>query len=280
MNRRIDIGIDGGGTGCRVALSVNDGPVTETTGGPANIVTDPAGAEAAIRLALVDALAAKGLDLSALHDARICAGLAGGRLPGAADRFATRLPYLAYVVDDSVTALEGALGGADGSLASLGTGSFFIAKQDGVIRHHGGWGFILGDEGGAAWAGRMALSLALRVSDGRMPDDPLAQALITACPPHPVLWAQTARPGDFAQLMLIVGQYGESPIAAQVENAVLQLLVTGLHDLGHRPGQKLVVMGGLGTRVAPALPADLAADLGPPQGRALDGALRLARGLP
>jgi hypothetical protein len=52
MARRIDIGIDGGGTGCRVAISVDGGAVTETRGGSANIVTDPAGAEAAIREAL------------------------------------------------------------------------------------------------------------------------------------------------------------------------------------------------------------------------------------
>lgn len=280
MNRRIDIGIDGGGTGCRVALSVDGGPVHEATGGPANIVTDPAGAEAAIRLALVAALAHHGLDLDALADARICAGLAGGRLPGAADRFATRLPFLAYVVDDSVTALEGALGGADGSLASLGTGSFFIAKQAGTIRHHGGWGFALGDEGGAAWAGRMALSLALRVTDGRLPPDPLADALIAACPPHPVLWAQSAKPGDFAELMRLVAAHGNSPIAATVNGAVQQAVVTGLRELGHVPGHPLVVTGGLGARIAAALPDDLAVDLRPARGRALDGALALARALP
>jgi hypothetical protein len=112
MARRIDIGIDGGGTGCRVAISVDGGAVTETRGGSANIVTDPAGAEAAIREALMAALAEHGLTLDDMASARVCAGLAGARLPGTADAFATRLPFLAYVVDDSVTALEGALGGA------------------------------------------------------------------------------------------------------------------------------------------------------------------------
>ena len=280
MKRRIDIGIDGGGTWCRVALSIDGGAVTETAGGPANIVTDPAAAEAAIRLALTQALGAQGLGLEALSDARICAGLAGGRLPGAADRFATRLPFLAYVVDDSLTALEGALAGADGSLASLGTGSFFIAKQGGIIRHQGGWGFAIGDEGGAAWAGRMAVSLALHVADGRLAPDPLADALGAACPPHPVLWAQTARPGDFADLMRIVARHADSPIAQRVQGAIRQALVQGLRDLGHRPGQALVVTGGLGARIASTLPPDLAADLRPALGRPLDGALRLARGLP
>lgn len=280
MITRIDIGIDGGGTGCRVALSVDAGAVIETTSGPANIVTDPAGAEAAIRLALTEALAACGLGLDALKQARICAGLAGGRLPGAADAFANRLPFLAYVVDDSVTALEGALAGADGSLASLGTGSFFIAKQDGAIRHHGGWGFVLGDEGSGAWAGRTALGLALKVTDGRLPADPLAEALIAACPPHPVLWAQNAKPGDFADLTRLVADHPQSGIAAHIHREILSALVTGIRGLGHKPGTALVITGGLGARIAPSLPADLAADLRQSLGRPLDGALRLARGLP
>jgi glucosamine kinase len=280
MTPRIDIGIDGGGTGCRVALSVAGGPVTETRGGPANIVTDPAGAEAAIRLAMTEALSAHGLGLDALENARICAGLAGARLPGEADRFATRLPFLAYVVDDSVTALEGALEGGDGTLASLGTGSFFISKADGAVTHVGGWGFRLGDEGSAAWAGRMALSLALRVADRRLPPDPLAEALMAACPPHPVLWAREAKPGDFAQLVKIVVAHPGSPIAARVRAAILDALREGLAAAGHATGAPWVLAGGLGEMLADRLPEDLRAGLRSPTGRPLDGALRLARGLP
>lgn len=280
MTGRIDIGIDGGGTGCRVALSRVGGPVTETRGGPANIVTDPAGAEAAIRLALTEALSAHGLGLDALEHARICAGLAGARLPGEADSFATRLPFLAYVVDDSVTALEGALEGADGALASLGTGSFFIARTGREIRHVGGWGFRLGDEGSAAWAGRLALSLTLRVADGRLPPDPLAEALTAACPPHPVLWAQDARPGDFAPLARIVMAHPDSPIARRVVTAILDALRDGLDAVRHAPGTPLVLTGGLGEMLPGHLPGTLRASLRAPSGRPLDGALRLARGLP
>jgi glucosamine kinase len=280
MTKRIDIGIDGGGTGCRVAVSVAGGPVYETRGGPANIVSDPGGAEAAIRLALIEALAAHGLGLDAMTNARVCAGLAGGRLPGEADRFATRLPFLAYVVDDSVTALEGALEGVDGTLASLGTGSFFICKRAGAVHHVGGWGFRLGDEGSAAWAGRLALSLALRVADGRLPPDPLAEALMAACRPHPVLWAGEAKPGDFAQLVRIVFAHRDSPIAKRVQAAILDAVQDGLDAVGHKSGMALVLTGGLGDMLGPVLPEAIQADLKPAAGRPLDGALRLARGLP
>lgn len=252
----------------------------ETRGGPANIVTDPATAEASIRTALTEALAARGLGIDAMEKARVCAGLAGGRLPGMADAFATRLPFLAYVVDDSVTALEGALGGAEGTLASLGTGSFFIRKSRDGLRHVGGWGFQLGDEGSAAWLGRRALSLALRVVDGRLPPDPLADALAEAAPPHPVLFARDAAPGDFAQVARTVLAHAGTPLAQRLIAEVLSQLAEGLHDVGHGPGEPLVITGGLGELLAPHLPEVLTADIRPAAGRPLDGALGLARGLP
>ncbi|MFW5655735.1 MAG: hypothetical protein ACOCYW_08870, partial [Roseicyclus sp.] len=69
---RIDIGIDGGGTGCRVAVSVAGAPPTEATGGPANIVTDAPRAEASLREALTAALGLQGLGLADMARARVC----------------------------------------------------------------------------------------------------------------------------------------------------------------------------------------------------------------
>jgi glucosamine kinase len=280
MARRIDIGIDGGGTGCRVAISVDGGSVIETRGGAANIVTDPAGAEAAIREALLAGLSDHDLSLDDMTSARVCAGLAGARLPGVADAFATRLPFLAYVVDDSVTALEGAFDGGDGTLASLGTGSFFIRKSPAGLRHIGGWGFQLGDEGSAAWLGRRALALSLRVADGRLPANPLADALMDAAPPHPVLFARDASPGDFAQLAKLIPAHSDTPLARRLIADVMEALAEGLRDVGHAPGTPLVLTGGLGDLLRDHLPEALRPDLAAAKGRPLDGALSLARGLP
>lgn len=279
MGARIDIGIDGGGTGCRIALAIGD-EVSEVTGGPANIVTDPAGAEASIRLALTEVLTARGLSFDDLPGARICAGLAGARLPGMADAFATRLPFLAYVVDDSVTSFAGAFAGGDGCLASLGTGSFFIRRAGDDLRHIGGWGFQLGDEGSAAWLGRRALSRALHAADGRVAADALTEAVMAAAPPHPVLFARDAAPGDFAQIARLVIAHRETPTAQALIADVLAAVEAGLRDVGYAAGEPLVVTGGLGTLLAPLLPDALSAVLQNPAGRPLDGALRLARGLP
>lgn len=281
MEQRIDIGMDGGGTGCRVVVSAG-GRQAVASGRAANVVTDPAGAEAALRGALAEALGALGLGFNALADARIVAGLAGCRLPGVADAFAMRLPYLAYVVEDSVTALEGAFGGGDGTLASLGTGSFFIRRDGRGLTHQGGWGFDLGDDLSAAWLGREALAGWLRIEDGTDPgaaDDALIVDLRDALGRHPVLFARDARPGDFAALAPLI-MAATSPLASALQTRLIGGLARRLERLGHPEGAPWVLTGGLGAGLAARLAGPIAAGLRPPGGSALDGALAMARALP
>lgn len=281
MKDRINIGIDGGGTGCRVVVSV-DRREAQATGGPANVISDPAGAEAAIRRALSEALGAHSLGLDDLADARIVAGLAGCRLPGAAGNFAMGLPFLAYVVDDSVTALEGAFGGAEGTLVNLGTGSFYIRRDSLGVTHQGGWGFVLGDEGSAAWLGRKALSEVLKISDGSAPefsDDPLIEPLLAACGVHPVIFAREAKPQDFAMLAPLIMDM-DTPWAKALQAQVMLKMHSALEDVGHPMGTPWVLTGGLGRALITKLHPEVAAGLQVPAGNALDGALAMAQALP
>lgn len=280
MNSRIDIGIDGGGSGCRLAVSVDDGPAREFHAGPANIVSDQEAALAVITRLRERALSEIGVPRADWAQARICCGLAGARLPGEAARFKARLPFAADVLDDSHTALAAAFEGGNGTLASLGTGSFFIRKAGDAIHHIGGWGLQLGDEGSAAWAGRRALSLALRVVDGRLPPDPLADALIAACQTHPSVFARDAQPSRFAALIPLLLEHPESALGKQVLSEVMTAIESGLGDVGHLHGTPLALAGGFGTALRAHLGDPFRSDLVEPRGRPLDGALRLARGLP
>jgi hypothetical protein len=153
-------------------------------------------------------------------------------------------------------------------------------KAGGEVRHLGGWGFQLGDEGSAAWLGRRALSLALRVVDGRLPPDPLADDLIAATAPHPVLFAREARPGAYAQIAERVLAHAGTPLGQRLIREVIAALEEGLHDVGHTHGTPLVLTGGLGDLLTPHLPEHLTRDLTAAKGRPLDGALALARSLP
>ncbi len=278
-NRRIDIGIDGGGSGCRLTISVDGDTPHTITDGPANIVTDPNGAASVVRRLVTTAMGKTGLGAGAIANARICAGLAGARLPDAAQDFAAHLPFPALIVDDSVTALEGAFQEADGTLVSLGTGSFFIRKSGEAVHHIGGWGFLLGDEGSAAWLGRRALSRSLWVVDGRLPADPLAHAAMAAAAPHPVAFARDATPGDFAQIARVVFDHATTPLGQRLIADTVATLRTGLADVGHATGTPWSLTGGLGTHLHPLLPSDLAVSHTPALGGPLDGALRLAQGM-
>ncbi|MEJ6388894.1 BadF/BadG/BcrA/BcrD ATPase family protein [Gymnodinialimonas ulvae] len=281
MTDRIDIGIDGGGSGCRVVVSTQ-GRAARATGGPANVVTDPAAAEAAIRAALLGALGQMSLSLDNMQSARVVAGLAGCRLPGTADAFAMRLPFLANVVDDSVTALEGAFDGDQGTLVNLGTGSFFIRRDARGITHHGGWGVQIGDEGSAAWLGREALRQLMWIEDGRAPHwshDPLRQQIWRALDAHPVEFAANATPEAFGQLApLVVASDGDW--AHSLRSKVLREVVIAFEDIGHPDGAPWVMTGGLGAALVERTPDALPPGSRPAAGTALDGALAMARALP
>jgi glucosamine kinase len=75
------------------------------------------------------------------------------------------------VVSDGLVALEGAFqDGRSGLLASLGTGSVFLARTEaGEVLRAGGWGARLGDPGSATEIGRAALVAVADDFDGGEP---------------------------------------------------------------------------------------------------------------
>ncbi len=93
------------------------------------------------------------------------------------------------LLGDEEIALEAAFPGAPGILLIAGTGSHAIARSlDGALHRAGGWGPILGDEGGGYWIGLEALRTALRILDSH-PDDPNASLLLDAIKRH---WGLTS----------------------------------------------------------------------------------------
>jgi glucosamine kinase len=79
---------------------------------------------------------------------------------------------------DERTALLGALPEGEGILVISGTGTIALGR-DRSGRHHrcAGWGWLLDGAGSAMDIGREALSLSLRMADGRQPEGPLRSAL-------------------------------------------------------------------------------------------------------
>lgn len=272
------LGVDGGGTGCRAAVADEEGRVLGTgESGPANIASDPEGAEANILHAARAALAAAGLWDLGLGSLQAGLGLAGANSAGAVEALRTALPFArARIESDAVAALKGALGDDDGVVAAVGTGSIYGAQRSGIVRQIGGWGLVLGDEGSGAWIGRALCREALGAVDGFRDPTPLLEALLDEKGGSLGIigFSVRARPADFAALApRVLGS--DDPAAIGIMRRAEEDVAAAVELLRGGEPLPVVFLGGLGPHYAERLSARVPA--AEPKGTALDGALRLAR---
>ena len=166
------LGIDAGGTKTVCLLADDRGQViSEARGGGANLQS--AGeleVEKVLHHVMEEALGE--------HDilpAAVCLGIAGVDRPADGDavrgimrRIGFKTPTL--VVNDALIALVAGAGDEPGVVIVAGTGSIAYGRDGaGRAARAGGWGYLLGDEGGGFWIGRAALSAVVRQFDGRGP---------------------------------------------------------------------------------------------------------------
>ena len=83
-----------------------------------------------------------------------------------------------YACDnDMVCGWAGSLGAVDGINVISGTGSMTYGERSGRGVRVGGWSEMFGDEGSAHWIAVRGLNAFSRMSDGRLPEGPLAEVL-------------------------------------------------------------------------------------------------------
>ena len=174
------LGIDIGGTRSRARLCTG-GQITAESQGPSASL--PAAgrdqAEAALR-GLLDDLK---LDPAEQLDA-ICVGSAGLSVPGAREFLheqlapLTRPGALAIVTD--IQLVLPAAGLTEGVAVICGTGSVAVGSHGGRTVQVGGWGFLLGDEGGGYWVVREALRVLLDRRDHGVAPGELGDQLLAA----------------------------------------------------------------------------------------------------
>ena len=110
-------------------------------------------------------------------------GLPGyGEVPGdiaALDAAPARvLGHRRYASDnDMICGWAGSLGAVDGINVISGTGSMTYGERHGRGVRTGGWSELFSDEGSAYWIAARALNVFSRMSDGRLPEGPLADVL-------------------------------------------------------------------------------------------------------
>jgi N-acetylglucosamine kinase len=166
------LGIDAGGTKTVCLLADEQGRVlAQTRGSGANLQSQgELEVEKVLHHVMDEALARHDL-----RPAAICLGIAGVDRPedaaavrGIMHRIGFKIPVL--VANDALVALTAGAGDDPGLVLVAGTGSIAYGRdRAGRVARAGGWGYLLGDEGGGFWIGRAALSSVVRQFDGRGP---------------------------------------------------------------------------------------------------------------
>ncbi len=276
------IGVDGGGSGCRVAVGTPDGGIlAEAKGGRANVSTDFEDAIANIVAATHAALQDAGLDASQMNHAVAHLGLAGFTGPDIGARVSDALPFgTSVVTEDTATTIVGAIGQDDGFVIALGTGTIIARQRGGVQKCIGGWCYQVSDQASGAWLGHGALEQTLLVVDGIVPAGALSQRMLDRFGGAEgiVQFSLKARPGDFAVLAPDVVETAKAgdAIGLALMTQGADYLQSALLALDYPADAVLCLAGGVGPHYAPYLPPRMTGNLVGAKGRALDGAFALA----
>lgn len=277
------IGIDGGGTSCRAAVTDRTGKVLGTgKAGASNILSDLENSQvnivASARQALVDA----GLDPGLTDKLPVVIGTAGANVGDYGKHLEKALPFAkTYVVTDATIALQGALGDADGIIGAFGTGSVYNARRNGMSWGIGGWGFVVGDQASGARLGRDLLERSILAHDNVSRPSPLTEALMAEFegdPERVVEFAHAAKPKDFARYAPMVFEYAErsDAVAIDIVKTAGNAIAHSLDALLWPECPSICLLGGLSRAYYPWLESRHKELLREPKGDALSGAMELA----
>lgn len=180
------MGIDGGGSSLRVVITTRDLTVCGQAVGESANPSSIGRAESARRVGAAMRAALSYADLQPGQISAVGIGIAGAAASHSADWLrvlvSEHFPGASVAVSsDYEIALVGAHGERRGLLALAGTGSLaYGVNGAGESALAGGWGYLLGDEGGGYWLGAAALRAAARAADGRGRETALLPAVLKA----------------------------------------------------------------------------------------------------
>lgn len=278
---RYYLGVDGGGTNCRIRLAdENLVTLADAAGGRSNLQIE-AGEPAyrSIMEGTKEAFAKAGVDYAETANTYACYGMAGGRLPSAREAFERRTwPFAGVkVYDDIDIARAGAHGGEDGAVIIVGTGSAALAMANGQRHQAGGWGFQIGDQMSGAILGRELVRYSVEAADGLLDASPLTEAVIAKLggsidavmdwsfpqdPRGPMPATSGApstllgrAPAEFGALVPMFFDYYEQgdPVAKKLMDIELGYIDNYVRWFKARGVTRMAAVGGFGTRLYPLM---------------------------
>ena len=284
---RYYLGVDGGGTNCRIRLADADlNTLADAGGGRSNLQIE--GGEPAFRSIMEgtrEVFDKAGIDYSETADTFACFGMAGGRLPSAREAFERRpWPFAQVrVYDDIDIARAGALGGKDGGTVIIGTGSAALAVVNGERFQCGGWGFHIGDQMSGAILGRELVRWAVEAGDQLVEGSPLTEAVVERLGGSldaVMDWSfNDRRPADYGALIPLFFDFYEQgdPVAKQLMAIELGYIDNYVAWFKRRGVTKMAAVGGFGTRLHPLLIERYGDFIVPSEHEPLHGAVILAK---
>jgi glucosamine kinase len=301
------LGVDGGGTNCRIRLAdENLVTLADAGGGRSNLQIDNGDpAWHSITQGTREVFAKAGIDFAETANTYACFGMAGGRLPSARDAFAARdWPFAGVqVYDDIDIARAGAHGGEDGAVIIVGTGSAAVAMVEGVRHQCGGWGFHIGDQMSGAILGRELVRRAVEATDGLVSGSPLTEAVVQKLGgsldavmdwsfpkaagaagvadnrvdnPHTLVGRAPAEYGALVPLFFDYYEKGD-PIALELMELELRYIDNYVNWFKQRGARRMAAVGGFGTRLYPLMIARYGDFIVHPLHEPLHGAVILAK---
>ncbi|KKO45017.1 ATPase [Arsukibacterium ikkense] len=276
------LAIDGGGSKTLARLKQpGSNQLWQAAGGPAQLSNNLEQALCNVRQLSLQLCQQAGISPSQVV---ACIGLAGAGNPQLHREFSQQLAlnFAAWqLTTDARTSLYGANSGQPVVMVALGTGSVAMRLlDDGSEQQTGGWGFNIGDEGGGAWLGKLAVrQLLWQLDSDSGLNSPLTLALAQHCGDNAnrvLPWLKQATVADFAALAPLVFQHHACPLAQQLLQQQADAIAELIHCCrGQRP-LPVVLLGGLASSCQSLLSADISSLLQQAKGDALDGALILA----
>jgi glucosamine kinase len=276
------LAIDGGGSKTLARLQHSlSGQQWQAAGGPAQLSNNLDLAISTVRQLSLQLCQQAGIGL---HQVMACIGLAGAGNPQLHAAFCQQLQlnFAAWqLTTDARTSLYGANNGQPVVMVALGTGSVAMRlDENGSEQQTGGWGFNIGDEGGGAWLGKLAVrQLLWQLDSDEGLTSPLTQALSQHCGDNvsTVLpWLKQAGATDFAALAPLVFSHQSCPLAQQILRQQAVAITELIHCCRGQRALPVVLLGGLAASSQSLLSDDIGKLLQAPRGDALDGGLILA----
>lgn len=305
---RYYLGVDGGGTNCRIRLAdENLVTLAEARNGRSNLqIDDGEPAYKAILDGTRDVFDTAGIDYAETANTYACFGMAGGRMDTARSEFAGRKwPFAGVqVYDDIDIAHAGSLGGEEGGVVIIGTGSAAMSIVGGTRYQAGGWGFHIGDQMSGAILGRELARYAVEAEDGLVESSPLTKAVtrqLGGSNQAVMTWAFATEmdlkllsrdgtegcddaligraPGEFGKLMPLLFEYLDKgdPVAQKMIDIEMAYIDTYVRWFKGHGAAVMAIVGGLGQRLFPILQQRYGDFVSLPKYEPLHGAVILAK---